>query len=637
MAHIVVLGLVLTLVAGVCSFAVLLRKIHARPSRLPQSIPTPLLLYNLWIATWLVSQYLGFYLFPSVSRPTAQRIGLALMCVQVFLSLAWLRGHLVLIDEFLGSDLSRVARRTVTWYVYGAMVLFVSGLAVRMANVGSPLVGAIVSRVTNDPIFPLALAGSIVLAVGARRQHDEPVRRALSVLAHSYATLFTLLTILALVIWRLRLLPAPVALSMDLVLEFAYNVLTVVWVVRYADAFAAPAPEEADGGRGFDQLCEAFGISKREAEIVELVCQGLTNREIANRLFISVGTVKDHNYTIFQKAGVRNRTQLAQLFTQLTGARDRARDRRARLQAFAASSDQGDTRFCGAESFLISYAEQPGTALLRLVSLDGRILTTHPEDTMLKKAGSILLLLSLGAVLSADRAAGQTPTASKAEAILDAYVEKCGGRAAFEKIVTSRTTSTASMPMLPAPMDVTAVTARDGRFHRVIKSASIGTIEYGSDGRIVWEINPLTGPQVMKGADEHRFRLLYDLNTLARWRETFKKVEYLGEATLDGKPAFKVAAALHDDYVVTFSFDQASALLLMMECPVQTATGRSVEESRYGDYRPVDGMLFPFRQVRKGMGPEMTITFKTVEYNVDVPDGEFRVPDVIARIAGGGK
>jgi DNA-binding NarL/FixJ family response regulator len=59
---------------------------------------------------------------------------------------------------------------------------------------------------------------------------------------------------------------------------------------------------------------------------VKLVCQGLTNREIANRLFISVGTVKDHNYTVFQKAGVRNRTQLAQLFTQPTAVRDRARE-----------------------------------------------------------------------------------------------------------------------------------------------------------------------------------------------------------------------------------------------------------------------------------------------------------------------
>jgi len=283
-----------------------------------------------------VGQSLNFYLFPSLSRPTAQWIGTSLMFAQVFLSLAWLRAQLVLVDEFLGSHLSRLARRIVTWFVWAAAALFVLGWALWTANVGSALVAAITFSVTNAPVFPLALAGSILLAVGARVLPDEPARRALSVLGYSYAVLFTLLSILTLVVARLRLLSPPVFLSADLVLEFAYNAVTVVWVLRYADAFAAPAPQVADGGRAFDQLCEAFGISKREAEIVALVCQGLTNREIADRLFISVGTVKDHNYTIFQKAGVRNRTQLAQLFTQPSIARDHAGE-----QAPAASSTQG--------------------------------------------------------------------------------------------------------------------------------------------------------------------------------------------------------------------------------------------------------------------------------------------------------
>jgi hypothetical protein len=71
-------------------------------------------------------------------------------------------------------------------------------------------------------------------------------------------------------------------------------------------------------------------------EIVGLFCQGLTNREIAIRLFISVGTVKDPNYTIFQKAGARNRAQPAQPFTQPSIARDHAGER-----ARAARSTQG--------------------------------------------------------------------------------------------------------------------------------------------------------------------------------------------------------------------------------------------------------------------------------------------------------
>ena len=58
------------------------------------------------------------------------------------------------------------------------------------------------------------------------------------------------------------------------------------------------------GGEGavFDRPPTACGLSKREREVAALLCRGRTNREIADALFVAVQTVKDHNYTIFQKA-----------------------------------------------------------------------------------------------------------------------------------------------------------------------------------------------------------------------------------------------------------------------------------------------------------------------------------------------
>jgi LuxR family maltose regulon positive regulatory protein len=50
-------------------------------------------------------------------------------------------------------------------------------------------------------------------------------------------------------------------------------------------------------------------LSEREIEVLELVAQGLTNRQIAQRLFISQGTVKAHTSNIYGKLGVRSRTQ----------------------------------------------------------------------------------------------------------------------------------------------------------------------------------------------------------------------------------------------------------------------------------------------------------------------------------------
>lgn len=53
-----------------------------------------------------------------------------------------------------------------------------------------------------------------------------------------------------------------------------------------------------------------FSISKRELQVVTLICEGLTNREISEKLFISEQTVKDHVRHIMRKAGVKSRSSL---------------------------------------------------------------------------------------------------------------------------------------------------------------------------------------------------------------------------------------------------------------------------------------------------------------------------------------
>ncbi|MCJ7701824.1 MAG: response regulator transcription factor, partial [Anaerolineales bacterium] len=50
-------------------------------------------------------------------------------------------------------------------------------------------------------------------------------------------------------------------------------------------------------------------LSERELEVLQLIAEGLTNQEIASRLYISLNTVKAHTRTIYSKLGVNNRTQ----------------------------------------------------------------------------------------------------------------------------------------------------------------------------------------------------------------------------------------------------------------------------------------------------------------------------------------
>jgi len=50
-------------------------------------------------------------------------------------------------------------------------------------------------------------------------------------------------------------------------------------------------------------------LSERELEVLQLIAQGLTNPEIAARLFLSLNTVKVHTRNIYDKFGAYNRTQ----------------------------------------------------------------------------------------------------------------------------------------------------------------------------------------------------------------------------------------------------------------------------------------------------------------------------------------
>ena len=61
-----------------------------------------------------------------------------------------------------------------------------------------------------------------------------------------------------------------------------------------------------------ENALQRLGVSKRELEVLELMAQGLSNQEIAERLFVSLNTVKTHSSNLFIKLDVKRRTQAIQ-------------------------------------------------------------------------------------------------------------------------------------------------------------------------------------------------------------------------------------------------------------------------------------------------------------------------------------
>lgn len=82
---------------------------------------------------------------------------------------------------------------------------------------------------------------------------------------------------------------------------------TVVLAIR--DFVGAPGGRRAHAPGTPRDVAEPLGLSAREAEVLRLIATGLTNREMAERLSISIHTVERHTTNVYAKLGLRGRAE----------------------------------------------------------------------------------------------------------------------------------------------------------------------------------------------------------------------------------------------------------------------------------------------------------------------------------------
>jgi NarL family two-component system response regulator LiaR len=107
----------------------------------------------------------------------------------------------------------------------------------------------------------------------------------------------------------------------DLSIEFYIGVIAVLFtVVGIWVGLKVTSKKVIRSGDPF-KIDEAnlakFGISKREFEVLELISHGLSNQEIADKLFVSLNTIKTHSSNLFVKLDVKRRTQAIQKAKEL--------------------------------------------------------------------------------------------------------------------------------------------------------------------------------------------------------------------------------------------------------------------------------------------------------------------------------
>lgn len=82
----------------------------------------------------------------------------------------------------------------------------------------------------------------------------------------------------------------------------------------YGDEIISKIPDLIKASETFDY--SAYDISEKEYDIITLIAEGLSNKEIAARLFLSEGTIRNYLSSILEKLNLRDRTQLAVFYYQ---------------------------------------------------------------------------------------------------------------------------------------------------------------------------------------------------------------------------------------------------------------------------------------------------------------------------------
>lgn len=75
--------------------------------------------------------------------------------------------------------------------------------------------------------------------------------------------------------------------------------------------FAQIVEQSLSGPEGEKEILDSVQITQREKEVIELISDGLTNKEIAQKLYISPHTIKSHVHNILEKLTLHSRLQIA--------------------------------------------------------------------------------------------------------------------------------------------------------------------------------------------------------------------------------------------------------------------------------------------------------------------------------------
>ena len=312
MPHVKLLSLALALLTGVWVSAIAHQRAQSYAYRFLRPIADYTVIFNVGMLSLFFARYLDVNLpgqfFKEHAAAFRNLADLAISVLVVGLLVSMLR----IVLGFRDKDLPLLARRC----ILAALAVIVAAYGARLAV---PATSGFLSwinplrRYVLENAIILEIPLLVVLLVQAARGKDRA--KMMRTFAYLYLSRYLVTAVIVAVNLSVGM-REPWRLAASLCALVYLNSMPLIWYRLSFWEFARRNASAFGTEQALAELSARYGLSQREGEVVRLILGGKSNKEIEGALYISIHTVKNHIYNIYQKLGVKSRYELAHLVLQ---------------------------------------------------------------------------------------------------------------------------------------------------------------------------------------------------------------------------------------------------------------------------------------------------------------------------------
>ena len=111
--------------------------------------------------------------------------------------------------------------------------------------------------------------------------------------------------------------------------------------------------------------------------------------------------------------------------------------------------------------------------------------------------------------------------------------------------------------------------------------------------------------------------------------DVFSSIECTGEEYVNGEVCHVVVMKAEGLSPITMYISKETYLNVITHMAISTPMGKMDVEILTSDYREVDGLLYPHRNVQSVMGQKMVMVLEKIEHNAELEEGQFDLPEEV--------